>query len=141
VIFVVASVVLQLLLGLLVALTLHRGLKARSARRDFHSHRHPLLPGLFGSVGRQYVWQLMLNEAEAMGSSTACCRLMGIRPASHGLSDPDIAIWSQCLQMSGLRGTAFSMILLYAGSDRLIPASLYEAGRGRRRDRLRQFCT
>ena len=41
------------------------------------------------------------------------------------LSDPDLAIWSAVLA-NVWRGTAFSMILLYAGLV-VIPASLYEA--------------
>ena len=51
-IFVVASVILQLVLGLLVAMALNRGAKRRLAGRDLHPHRHPRLVDRAGSVRR-----------------------------------------------------------------------------------------
>jgi multiple sugar transport system permease protein len=133
-IFVVASVVLQLVLGLLVALALHRGTTRRLHGVTFI--RIVLLatwivPGVSAGI----VWQLMFNEA-SYGFINGVLRLMGLRPVAW-LSDPDIAIWSAVLA-NVWRGTAFSMILLYAGLV-VIPASLYEAAAVDGATAFRQF--
>ena len=121
-IFVVASVVLQLVLGLLVAMALHRG--ARRGLPGVTFIRIVILASwIVPGVSAGIVWQLMFNEA-SYGFIDGVLRLMGI-PAVAWLSDPSIAIWSAVLA-NVWRGTAFSMILLYAGLL-VIPASLYEA--------------
>ena len=61
---------------------------------------------------------------------------MGLPPVAW-LSDPDIAIWSAVLA-NVWRGTAFSMILLYAGLL-VIPRSLYEAAAVDGATAFRQF--
>jgi multiple sugar transport system permease protein len=61
---------------------------------------------------------------------------MGLRPV-FWLSDPDLAIWSAVLA-NVWRGTAFSMILLYAGLL-AIPRSLYEAAAVDGATALKQF--
>ena len=71
----------------------------------------------------------MFNEA-SYGFLNALLRMVGLSPVAW-LSDPDIAIWSAVIA-NVWRGTAFSMILLYAGLL-VIPRSLYEAAVGRRR--------
>jgi multiple sugar transport system permease protein len=133
-IFVVASVVLQLLLGLLVALALHRGTKRGLPGVSFV--RIVILacwivPGVSAGI----VWQLMFNEA-SYGFINGVLRLIGFRGIAW-LSDPDIAIWSAVLA-NVWRGTAFSMILLYAGLI-VIPASLYEAAAVDGATAFRQF--
>jgi multiple sugar transport system permease protein len=133
-IFVVASVVLQLILGLLVALVLHRGLKRGLPGVTFIRIiilASWIVPGVSAGI----VWQLMFNEA-SYGFIDGVLRLMGIRPVAW-LSDPDIAIWSAVLA-NVWRGTAFSMILLYAGLI-VIPASLYEAAAVDGATAFRQF--
>jgi multiple sugar transport system permease protein len=65
----------------------------------------------------------MFNEA-SYGFLNGAFRAVGL-PQIAWLSDPDIAIWSAVLA-NVWRGTAFSMILLYAGLL-VIPRSLYEA--------------
>jgi multiple sugar transport system permease protein len=121
-IFVVASVLFQLVLGLLVAMALHRGVK-----RGLHGVgivrviilSSWIVPGVAGGI----VWQLMFNEA-SYGFLNGILRAAALPPVAW-LSDPDLAIWSAVLA-NVWRGTAFSMILLYAGLV-VIPASLYEA--------------
>jgi multiple sugar transport system permease protein len=120
--FVVASVVLQLTLGMLVALALHRGFSRELPGVSFV--RVVILcswivPGVAGGI----VWQLMFNEA-SYGFLNAMLRSVGIAPVAW-LSDPSMAIWSAVIA-NVWRGTAFSMILLYAGLL-VIPRSLYEA--------------
>jgi multiple sugar transport system permease protein len=121
-VFVVASVVLQLTLGLLVALALHRGVKRRlpgvSVVRVIILASW-IVPGVAGGI----VWQLMFHEA-TYGFLNGLLRSVGISPVAW-LSDPNIAIWSAVIA-NVWRGTAFSMILLYAGLL-VIPHSLYEA--------------
>jgi multiple sugar transport system permease protein len=132
--FVVASVVLQLTLGLLVAMALHRGvtrgLPGVSLVRVIILSAW-IVPGVAGGI----VWQLMFNEAN-YGFLNALLRGIGVSPVPW-LSDPDIAIWSAVIA-NVWRGTAFSMILLYAGLL-VIPQSLYEAASVDGATALRQF--
>jgi multiple sugar transport system permease protein len=133
-IFVIASVVLQLLLGLLVALVLNRGAKRGLPGVTFIRIvilASWIVPGVSAGI----VWQLMFNEA-SYGFIDGVLRLIGISPVAW-LSDPDIAIWSTVLA-NVWRGTAFSMILLYAGLV-VIPASLYEAAAVDGATAFRQF--
>ncbi len=133
-IFVIASVVLQLLLGLLVALALNRGAKRGLPGVTFIRIvilASWIVPGVSAGI----VWQLMFNEA-SYGFIDGVLRLIGMRPVAW-LSDPDIAIWSAVLA-NVWRGTAFSMILLYAGLV-VIPASLYEAAAVDGATAFRQF--
>jgi multiple sugar transport system permease protein len=133
-IFVIASVVFQLLLGLLVAMALHRGTKRRLKGVSFFRIvilASWIVPGVSAGI----VWQLMFNEAR-YGFIDGIFRLMGIPPVAW-LSDPQIAIWSAVLA-NVWRGTAFSMILLYAGLL-VIPASLYEAAAVDGATAFRQF--
>ena len=133
-IFVVASVVLQLLLGLLVALALHRGVKRRLPGASFVRViilASWIVPGVAAGI----VWQLMFSEA-SFGFLNGLLRMGGL-PRVAWLSDPDLAIWSAVLA-NVWRGTAFSMILLYAGLL-VIPASLYEAASVDGATGLKQF--
>jgi multiple sugar transport system permease protein len=133
-IFVAASVLLQLVLGLLVAMALHRGVK-----RGLHGVAVVrvvvlaswIVPGVAGGI----VWQLMFNEA-SYGFLNGILRAAALPPVAW-LSDPDLAIWSAVLA-NVWRGTAFSMILLYAGLV-VIPASLYEAAEVDGANALQQF--
>jgi multiple sugar transport system permease protein len=121
-IFVAASVLFQLVLGLLVAMALNRGAKRGLPGVTFIRIvilASWIVPGVSAGI----VWQLMFNEA-SYGFINGVFRLLGLSPVAW-LSDPDIAIWSAVLA-NVWRGTAFSMILLYAGLV-VIPASLYEA--------------
>jgi multiple sugar transport system permease protein len=77
----------------------------------------------------------MFNEA-SYGFLNGVLRAIGISPVPW-LSDPSIAIWSAVLA-NVWRGTAFSMILLYAGLL-VIPRSLYEAAEVDGANALRQF--
>jgi multiple sugar transport system permease protein len=133
-IFVAASVLLQLVLGLLVAMALHRGVKrglygVAVVRVIVLSSW--IVPGVAGGI----VWQLMFNEA-SYGFLNGTLRAAALPPVAW-LSDPDLAIWSAVLA-NVWRGTAFSMILLYAGLV-VIPASLYEAAEVDGANALQQF--
>lgn len=133
-IFVVFSVILQLLFGLLIALALYRGVKRRLwgvgiVRIVILSSW--IVPGIAGGI----IWQLMFNEA-SYGFLNGVLREAGI-PAVAWLSNPNMAIWSAVIA-NVWRGTAFSMILLYAGLL-VIPQSLYEAASVDGATALKQF--
>jgi multiple sugar transport system permease protein len=133
-IFVATSVVLQLTLGLLVALALHRGVRRQLWGVAFLRVvilASWIVPGVASGI----VWQLMFHEA-SYGFLNGTLRSMGL-PQIAWLSDPDIAIWSAVLA-NVWRGTAFSMILLYAGLL-VIPRSLYEAAEVDGANALKQF--
>jgi multiple sugar transport system permease protein len=132
--FVVASVVLQLTLGLLVAMALHRGVTRELPGVSFVRViilSAWIVPGVAAGI----VWQLMFNEA-SYGFLNALLRAAGIAPVAW-LSDPSMAIWSAVIA-NVWRGTAFSMILLYAGLL-VIPRSLYEAAAVDGATAFRQF--
>ncbi len=133
-IFVISSVILQLTLGLLVAMSLHRGVQRGLWGVSFLRIvilASWIVPGVASGI----IWQLMFNEA-SYGFLNGILRMIGVG-AVPWLSDPDIAIWSAVLA-NVWRGTAFSMILLYAGLL-VIPRSLYEAAEVDGANALRQF--
>ena len=133
-VFVISSVVFQLGLGLLVAMALHRGVLRRLWGVSFLRIvilASWIVPGVAAGI----VWQLMFNEA-SYGFLNGVLRAVGISPVPW-LSDPSIVIWSTVLA-NVWRGTAFSMILLYAGLL-VIPRSLYEAAEVDGANGIRQF--
>ena len=133
-IFVAASVVCQLFLGLLVALALYRGVRRELWGVAFLRIvilASWIVPGVASGI----VWQLMFNEA-SYGFLNGALRAFSLSPVPW-LSDPDLAIWSAVLA-NVWRGTAFSMILLYAGLL-VIPRSLYEAAEVDGATALKQF--
>lgn len=132
--FVVASVVLQIGLGLLVAMALHRGVNRRLPGVSFVRViilSAWIVPGVAAGI----VWRLMFNEA-SYGFLNAILTGAGLASVAW-LSDPDMAIWSAVIANTW-RGTAFSMILLYAGLL-VIPKSLYEAASVDGATALKQF--
>jgi multiple sugar transport system permease protein len=133
-VFVVTSVALQLTLGLLVAMALHRGVR-RGLWGVAFLRIVILASWIVPGVASGIVWQLMFNEA-SYGFLNGILRASGLS-AVPWLSDPDIAIWSAVLA-NVWRGTAFSMILLYAGLL-VIPRSLYEAAEVDGATALKQF--
>src|ERR687890_266972 len=105
-IFVAASVVLQLALGLLIAVAVNRARRRR-------------LPGVVIGI----VWAIILNEA-SYGLANLVLAPVGLDGFAW-LSDPNLALMSIIIA-NVWRGTAFSMILQYAGLQS-IPDELYEA--------------
>jgi multiple sugar transport system permease protein len=122
VIFVAGSVIGQTALGLLIALTLQAGF-----RRGLPGVRTVqvvvlatwIIPGVASAI----TWQLLLSEA-SYGFFNAMLKAVSLSPVPW-LSDSGLAIWSATLA-NIWRGTALSMILLYAGLQTISP-TLYEA--------------
>lgn len=132
--FVFASVVFQLLLGLLIALALNRGVNRNlpgvSLVRVIILSSW-IVPGVAAGI----VWQLIFSEA-SYGFLNSILKDVGLGPVKW-LSRPEMAIWSAVIA-NIWRGTAFSMILLYAGLV-VIPKSLYEAAQVDGASAWRQF--
>src|SRR5829696_473742 len=103
-IFVLASVVLQLALGLLIAVAVNRARRRR-------------LPGMV------FMRSIILNEA-SYGLANLVLAPVGLDGFAW-LSDPNLALMSIIIA-NVWRGTAFSMILQYAGLQS-IPDELYDA--------------
>ncbi|WP_176084686.1 sugar ABC transporter permease [Martelella sp. HB161492] len=120
--FTAASVIGQQLLGLMVALVVVRGEKRRLFGTTILRTTALVawvVPGIAGGI----IWKMLFNEAP-FGGLNSLLRLFGAGPVQW-LSDPHIAIWSAVLS-NVWRGTAFSMVVMYAALKAINPV-LYEA--------------
>jgi len=121
-IFVLASVVLQLALGLLIAVAANRARRRRLPGIVFMRSvilSAWVMPGVVIGI----VWAIVLNEA-SYGLINLVLSAVGIGGVAW-LSNPNTALLSIIIA-NVWRGTAFSMILQYAGLQS-IPDELYEA--------------
>jgi multiple sugar transport system permease protein len=121
-IFVLASVVLQLALGLLIAVAANRARRRRLPGMVFMRSvilSAWVMPGVVIGI----VWAILLNEA-SYGLANLLLSTVGIGSVAW-LSNPNTALMSIIIA-NVWRGTAFSMILQYAGLQS-IPDELYEA--------------
>jgi len=121
-IFVLASVVLQLALGLLIAVAANRARRRRLPGMVFMRSvilSAWVMPGVVIGI----VWAILLNEA-SYGLVNLVLSIVGIGGVAW-LSNPNTALMSIIIA-NVWRGTAFSMILQYAGLQS-IPDELYEA--------------
>lgn len=122
--FVFASIALQLALGLAVAMAVNRASKRRLPGAVFMRTvvlSAWVMPGVVIGI----VWAVVLNEAN-YGLANSILGIVGLGPVAF-LSDSQNALMS-IIMANVWRGTAFSMILLYAGLQG-IPDELYEAGK------------
>jgi multiple sugar transport system permease protein len=121
-IFVAGSVVLQLALGLLIAVAVNRARRRRLPGMVFMRSvilSAWVMPGVVIGI----VWAIVLNEA-SYGLANLVLSAVGIGSVAW-LSNPQNALIS-IIVANVWRGTAFSMILQYAGLQS-IPDELYEA--------------
>ncbi len=121
-VFVLASVVLQLLLGLVIAVAVNRARRRRLPGMVFMRSvilSAWVMPGVVIGI----VWAIVLNEA-SYGLANLLLATVGVGGVAW-LSSPNIALMS-IVVANVWRGTAFSMILQYAGLQS-IPDELYEA--------------
>jgi multiple sugar transport system permease protein len=121
-IFVVASVVLQLLLGLLIAVAVNRA-RVRHLPGMVFMRSVILSAWVMPGVVIGIVWAIIFNEA-SYGLANLLLAPVGLGDVAW-LSDPNLALMSIIIA-NVWRGTAFSMILQYAGLQS-IPDELYEA--------------
>jgi multiple sugar transport system permease protein len=121
-IFVLASIVLQLVLGLVVALAANRARRRRLPGMVFVRSivlSAWVMPGVVIGI----VWAIILNDA-SYGLANLLVASVGLGNVPW-LSTPNMALMSIIIA-NVWRGTAFSMILQYAGLQ-TIPDELYEA--------------
>ncbi|PYZ97601.1 ABC transporter permease [Alteribacter lacisalsi] len=123
-IFVFASVFFQLFFGFLIALIIDRGQQLKM--RGTVAVRTAVLtawaiPGVIIGI----IWRIMYNETES-GIFNHFVSLFGMDTMPF-LSDPQMALFAVTLA-NIWRGTAFSMILLYAGIQTL-PKDVMEAAK------------
>lgn len=121
-VFVIASIVLQLALGLLIAVAANRARRRKLPGMVFMRSvilSAWVMPGIVIGI----VWAIVLNEA-SYGLTNLLLSTVGIGSVAW-LSNPNTALVSIIIA-NVWRGTAFSMILQYAGLQS-IPDELYEA--------------
>lgn len=123
--FVLASVVFQLLLGLAIALLVH-GAERRGLRGVVVTRTVVLAAWAIPGVIIGVIWSLLYQETGS-GILNHGLSLLGLSGNVPFLSDPDIALASVTVA-NIWRGTALSMILCYAGL-KTVPDEVYEAAR------------
>src|SRR5918993_2898296 len=123
-IFVCFSVVFQMLLGFLIALAVDQGAK-RGMRTSIVTRTAVLSAWVIPGVIIGIIWSI-LYEQSAAGILNYVLSFVGFGEVPF-LSDPQVALASVTLA-NVWRGTAFSMILLYAGLQTL-PDDVMEAAR------------
>jgi multiple sugar transport system permease protein len=122
-VFVIASIVLQLSLGLLIALAVQHGAKHRLPGTGV-ARTIVLSAWVMAGIVIGVIWQILLSSS-SYGLVNSLLATLGL-PAVSLLSGPATALWS-VIVANVWRGTAFSMILQYAGLQSIDP-TLYEAG-------------
>ena len=122
ILFVGGSVIGQQMLGLFIAQVVIRGERRKLFGATILRTTALIawvVPGIAGGI----VWQMLFSEAP-FGAINGLLRLAGLRGVAW-LSDPNIAIWSAVIS-NVWRGTAFSMVVMYAALKAIDP-TLYEA--------------
>jgi multiple sugar transport system permease protein len=123
-IFVGASVVLQLTLGMILALAINHGVK-RHLYGSISTRVAVLSAWVIPGIVIGILWKLMLIETR-YGVINYILFESGVGILSF-LSDPQMALVSTIVANTW-RGTAFSMIMLYAGLQQ-VPQHLYDAAK------------
>ena len=121
-VFVGGSVIGQQILGLAVAVVVVRGEK-RGLFGTTILRTTALIAWVVPGIAGGIIWQMLFSEAP-YGALNSILRLMHL-PTVAWLSDPAIAPWSALIS-NIWRGTAFSMVVMYAALKAIDP-SLYEA--------------
>ncbi len=122
--FVGFSVIGQLVFGLLIALAVQRG-TARHLPGTVFVRSVVLCSWVMPGVLIGILWQIVLNDSN-YGLVNSVLINLGLSPVSF-LSSPSLALASVTLA-NIWRGTAFSMLLQYAGLQGINP-EIYEAAR------------
>lgn len=123
-VYALSSVVLHVLLGLVLALAIDYGVR-RGLYGTVPTRVAVLLAWVVPGIIIGLVWKVMLVES-GLGAVNHFLGTVGIGPVAFR-SDPTLALVSTVVAGTW-RGTAFTMIMLYGGLQR-IPRELYEAAR------------
>ncbi|WP_083639648.1 carbohydrate ABC transporter permease [Xaviernesmea oryzae] len=122
VVFTGASVIAQQALGLVIALVVVRG-EDRKLFGTTIVRTTALIAWVVPGIAGGIIWKMLFNEAP-FGGLNSILRMLGGSPVQW-LSDPHIVMWSVVLS-NVWRGTAFSMVVMYAALKAIDPV-LYEA--------------
>ncbi|WP_051320983.1 carbohydrate ABC transporter permease [Rhizobium mesoamericanum] len=121
-VFTASSVVAQQVLGFFIAQVVvrseNRGLFGSTIVRTTALVAW-VVPGIAGGI----IWKMLFNEAP-FGGLNSLLRMVGAAPVQW-LSDPGMVMWSVVIS-NVWRGTAFSMVVMYAAIKSIDP-ELYEA--------------
>jgi len=122
--FALSSIVLHVLFGLVLALAIDYGVR-RGLRGHLTTRVSVLLAWIVPGIIIGLIWKVMLVESP-LGAVNYVLGTVGIGPVPFR-SNPDLALAST-IAAGTWRGTAFAMIMIYGGLQR-IPQHLYEAAR------------
>jgi multiple sugar transport system permease protein len=123
-VFAVSSIVLHTLCGLLLALAIDYGVR-RGLRGHLTTRVSVLLAWIVPGIIIGLIWKVMLVESP-LGAINYLLGTVDIGPIPFR-SNPTLALVSTIVAGTW-RGTAFAMIMIYGGLQR-IPQRLYEAAR------------
>jgi multiple sugar transport system permease protein len=123
-VFAVSSIALHTLFGLILALAIDYGVR-RGLRGHLTTRVSVLLAWIVPGVIIGLIWKVMLVESQ-LGAVNYLLGTVSIGPVPFR-SDPTLALVSTIIAGTW-RGTAFAMIMIYGGLQR-IPQRLYEAAR------------
>jgi len=121
-VFTAFSVIGQIATGFAIALLVIRGERRRLYGMSL-LRTVVLVAWVVPGIANGLIWQMLFSEAP-FGAINSTLRLLHIAPVAW-LSDPGNAMMSAVIS-NVWRGTAFSMVLLYAGL-KVIDRTLYEA--------------
>mgnify|MGYP000894974802 CR=1 FL=1 len=130
-IFVIVSLALEFVIGLMIALLLHQNFKGRNVLRGI-----ALLPWMMPPVVTAFVWAWMLNGTYGI-LNYGLVKVGLISKPIAWLSSTDLAL-PVLIFVDVWQSTPFVMLVLLAGLQN-IPESLYEAARIDGADALRSF--
>jgi len=133
-IYAFSSVVLHVMAGLVLALAIDYGVR-RGLRGHLTTRVSVLLAWIVPGIIIGLVWKVMLVESQ-FGAVNHLLGTLGVGPVPFR-SDPTFALVSTIVAGTW-RGTAFSMIMIYGGLQR-VPRRLYEAARVDGAGRLARF--
>ena len=122
--FALSSIVLHVLFGLVLALAIDYGIR-RGLRGHLTTRVSVLLAWIVPGIIIGLIWKVMLVESP-LGAINYLLGTVGVGPVPFR-SNPDLALISTIVAGTW-RGTAFAMIMIYGGLQR-IPPQLYEAAR------------
>lgn len=122
--FALSSIVLHVLFGLVLALAIDYGVR-RGLRGHLTTRVSVLLAWIVPGIIIGLIWKVMLVESP-LGAINYFLGTVGIGPVPFR-SNPTLALVSTIVAGTW-RGTAFAMIMIYGGLQR-IPPQLYDAAR------------
>lgn len=132
VVFTVASVGFELVLGMIIALVIHSNFKGRGLVRT-----SMLIPWAIPTVVSAQMWKWMYNDVYGVFNDMFVKKLHLFNEPQGFISDPKTSLWA-IIAVDVWKTTPFMALLLLAGLQ-LIPEDIYEAARVDGASTWRQF--